>query len=144
MAQAKKNTLQVDKAQQGNKANDNEEEGAMPGQVRSEDYKNIAAAVAIILKPMIQETFETATIEKLPLSLFIHLYRINSFAKILYPLQTIPMMIPTKDIDSLNRSLREFLWRGQKPRIALTKLWLYKEEGVLTSLILTYTTLHAC
>lgn len=50
----------------------------------------------------------------LPLSLCgrANLYRMNSFAKILYPLQTIPVMIPTKDIDKLNKSLRVFLWRG--------------------------------
>lgn len=52
----------------------------------------------------------------------------SSFAKILYPLQTIPIMIPTKDIDEFDKSLRDFLWRGQKPKIALTKLWLHKKE----------------
>lgn len=55
--------------------------------------------------------------------------RMNSFAKILYPLQTIPTLIPTKEIDKLNTSLREFLWKGQKPKIALTKLWMHKKEG---------------
>lgn len=66
-----------------------------------------------------------------PLSLFgrANLFRMTSFAKILYSLQTIPIMIPTKDINRFNKLLREFLWRGQKPKIALTKLWLHKREG---------------
>lgn len=74
---------------------------------------------------------ELAGWRNLPLSLIgrANLFRMKSFAKILYPLQTIPAMIPTKDIDQLNRSLCEFLLRGQKPRIGMTKLWLHKKEG---------------
>lgn len=67
----------------------------------------------------------------LPISLFGRddLFRMNSFAKLLYPVQNIPVMITTKDINKLNTAIRQFLWKWQRPRIALAKLWKPKKEG---------------
>lgn len=69
--------------------------------------------------------------KEIPLTLFgrIHLYRMTSFPKLLYPLQTIPLLLQTKDTKRLNKTLTQFIWRNKKPRIAMNKLWLPKCEG---------------
>lgn len=67
----------------------------------------------------------------LPLSLLgrCHLIKMVSFARLLYPLQTIPLLLLHKDVSLLNSSLSKFLWRNKRPRIALKKLYLPRREG---------------
>lgn len=49
--------------------------------------------------------------KNLPLSLFgrAHLFKMNCFAKLLYPLQLIPILINNKDVQRLNKVLTYFL-----------------------------------
>lgn len=67
----------------------------------------------------------------LPLSLFSrwHLFKMFSFPKLLYPLQTTPLLLKHKDIQKLQKALSIFLWKGGRPRISLQKLYLPKHEG---------------
>lgn len=67
----------------------------------------------------------------LPLSLFgrCHLFKMVSFARLLYPMQTIPLLIKHSDIQKLQKALTAFIWSRKKPRIALQKLCLPKGEG---------------
>lgn len=67
----------------------------------------------------------------LPLSLLgrCHLVNIVSFARLLYPLQSIPLHLHHKDTKSLNAAISKFLWRNRQPRIAFTKLYLPRREG---------------
>lgn len=67
---------------------------------------------------------------ELPLSLFgrIHLVRMTSFARLLYPLQMLLLLLKHKDVNILNSGIRKFIWRGKCPRIALAKLWLSKKD----------------
>lgn len=52
-----------------------------------------------------------------------------SFARLLYPLQTIPLLLKHADIKNLNKAISKFLWRNKRPRIALAKLYLPRREG---------------
>lgn len=67
----------------------------------------------------------------LPISLFgrAHLFKLTSFAKLLYPLERLPLQLKTIDIKKVNIALTHFLWQGKRPKIALSKLWLPKPEG---------------
>lgn len=73
---------------------------------------------------------ELETWKDLPLSLFgrANLFKIASFSKLLYPLQTIPLVITRHDISRLYKVLSNFLWRSKRPRLALHKLWLPRGE----------------
>lgn len=59
--------------------------------------------------------------KNLPLSLFgrAYLFKMDNFAKLLYPLQTIQLMLHTKDINKIKKTLVAFLWRGSRPKIAM-------------------------
>lgn len=73
------------------------------------------------------------TWKNLPISLLgrAHLFKMNSFAKLLFPLQTLPLQLQTSDIRKLNIALTHFLWQRKRAKIALSKLWLPKSEGGL-------------
>lgn len=62
----------------------------------------------------------------LPLSLLgrVHLFKMSSFPKLLYPMQTLMLLLKLANITKLNRALGNFLWRSKCTRIALHKLWL--------------------
>lgn len=74
---------------------------------------------------------ELANWMDLPLSLLgrCHLVKMVSFARLLYPLQTIPLLLQHKDTKILNEAISKFLWRNKRPRIAFTKLYLPRREG---------------
>lgn len=67
----------------------------------------------------------------LPISLFgrCHLVKMVSFARLLYPLQTIPLLLRHSDIQKINRSIASFIWNKKRSRISLKKLHLPKSEG---------------
>lgn len=67
----------------------------------------------------------------LPLSLLghIHQFKMDSFARLLYPLQMLPLILHRRDLMELNKALTKFLWRSKKPRIRLERMSLPKEEG---------------
>lgn len=67
----------------------------------------------------------------LPLSLFgrCHLFKMVSFARLLYPMQTIPLLLKHSDVQKIHKALTTFIWSRKKPRIALQKLCLPKSEG---------------
>lgn len=69
-------------------------------------------------------------LEGLPLSLFerIHLIKITSFARLLYPLQTLPLLLRLKDVKALNLGIMKFIWQGKRPRMVLANLWLPKGD----------------
>lgn len=52
-----------------------------------------------------------------------------SFPKLLYPLQTIPLLLQHKDFQQLQKALTTFLWRGRRPWVSLQKWYLPKREG---------------
>lgn len=52
-----------------------------------------------------------------------------SFARLLYPLQKLPLLLKHKDIQILNKAITKFLWKKGKPRVALTKLFLPGSEA---------------
>lgn len=51
-----------------------------------------------------------------------HLIKMMSISNLMYPLQTIPVLIHHTDITNLDRALSYFIWRGKRPRICLNKL----------------------
>lgn len=59
----------------------------------------------------------------LPLSLLgrCHLIRMVSVARLLYPMQVIPLLLKHKDVQLLHRAFTSFIWRGKKSRISLLK-----------------------
>lgn len=61
--------------------------------------------------------------DTLPLSLFAHcqLVKIISFARLLYPLETIRILLRHKDVGAFNSAVTEFIWAGKRPRISLLK-----------------------
>lgn len=67
----------------------------------------------------------------LPLSLMgrCHLICMMGFSRLLYPMQTLPLLLKHLDINRLNSAFIKFIWAGRRPRIALHKLMLSKEEG---------------
>lgn len=67
----------------------------------------------------------------LPLLLFgrCALFKMVSFARLLYPLQTLLLLLKHRDIQILNKAVTIFLWKKGKPRVALTKLFLPRTEG---------------
>lgn len=69
----------------------------------------------------------------LPLSLFgrSHLVKMISFSKLLYPLQTLPLLLRHSDINKLTKAIQIFIWQGKSTRIKLQKLYLDKHEGGL-------------
>lgn len=67
----------------------------------------------------------------LPLLGRCHLIRMMSFARLLYPLQTLPLLIKHRDITKLNSAFTKFIWAGKRPRIAIRKLMMSKPEGGL-------------
>lgn len=74
---------------------------------------------------------ELETWMDLPISLFgrCQLFKMVSFARLLYPLQTIPLLLRHKEVQSLQRTLSKFLWQGRRPRISVHKLFLPRSEG---------------
>lgn len=58
-----------------------------------------------------------------PISLF------GRFPCLLYPLQTIPILLKHQDVQKLNKAIVSFLWCKKRPYIALPKLHLPKSEG---------------
>lgn len=67
----------------------------------------------------------------LPISFFrrCHLFKMVSFARILYPPQTISLLLHHKDVQNLPKALSHFLWQRRHPRISLNKLVLPRSEG---------------
>lgn len=67
----------------------------------------------------------------LPLSLLgrCNLFKMVSFARLLYPLQTIPLLLKHKDIQLLNKATSKFIWRQKRLCITLTKLHLPRSKG---------------
>lgn len=67
----------------------------------------------------------------LPLSLMgrCHLVRMMGFYRLLYPMQTIPLLLKHRDVRDLQSAFVKFIWAGKRPRIALNKLMMSKEEG---------------
>lgn len=85
-------------------------------------------------RPLINKIIkELGSWKNFPISIFgrVHLFKMTSFAKLLYPMQTLPLQIHTTDIRKINKALTDFLWQGKRPKIALQKLWLPKPEGGL-------------
>lgn len=54
-----------------------------------------------------------------------------SFARLLYPLQTIPVLLRYKDIATFNSALTKFIWAGKWPCISLKKLQASSLQGGL-------------
>lgn len=52
-----------------------------------------------------------------------------SFARLLYPLQTLPLLMKHTDVQKIHTALLAFIWQRRKPCIALQKLCLPKCEG---------------
>lgn len=69
---------------------------------------------------------ELETWMELPLSL--SLFNMVSFAYLLYPLQTIPLLMKHKDIQKINKAGTAFIWRNKKTRLALSKLYLTSSD----------------
>lgn len=67
----------------------------------------------------------------LPLSLLgrCQLVKMVSFARLLYPMQTIPLLLQHKDVKLLNSVISKFLWQNKRPCIALNKLYLPRRKG---------------
>lgn len=67
----------------------------------------------------------------LPISFFgrCHLFKMVNFARLLYLLQTIPLLLRHKEVQSLQRTLSKFLWQRQRRRISVQKLFLPRSEG---------------
>lgn len=74
---------------------------------------------------------ELETWHKLPLSFFekCNLFKMVSFPKLLYLLQTIPLLLKHLDLQKLQKALNTFIWQGHRPWIAIQKLYLPKHEG---------------
>lgn len=66
----------------------------------------------------------------LPLSLFgrAYLLKMVSFARLLYPLHTLPLLLKHKDLIVLHKAMQLFLWQKKRLRIWMGKLFLPKEE----------------
>lgn len=58
-----------------------------------------------------------------------HLLKMLCFPKLLYPLQTIPLLIKHLDVIRLTSAFISFVWNGKRPRIAIKKLMLPKSKG---------------
>lgn len=60
----------------------------------------------------------------LPISLLprCHLMKMVSFPKLLYPLQTIPLLLKHTDLNKLMSAYTKCVWNGKRPRIAMKKL----------------------
>lgn len=71
--------------------------------------------------------------QNLPLSLIdrCHLIKMVSFARLLYPLQTLPCPLKHADVNKLNTAFTRFIRLGKRQRIVLVKLNLLKSEGRL-------------
>lgn len=67
----------------------------------------------------------------LPLLLFgrCHLFKMVSFPKLLYQLQTIPLLMKHIDLQKLQKAINTFIWWGLRPRISIQKLCFPKHEG---------------
>lgn len=52
-----------------------------------------------------------------------------SFSKLLYPLQTLPLLIKHQDNATMNKAFKSFIWCNKKPRISLATLQRHKMEG---------------
>lgn len=50
------------------------------------------------------------------------------FSRLLYPMQTLPLLIKHSDSKILNTAFVNFIWSGKRPRIALRKLMLPRDE----------------
>lgn len=55
--------------------------------------------------------------------------RMMGFSRLLYPMQTHPLLIKHVDVNRLNWAFVKFIWVGKCPRIALQKLMQSKDEG---------------
>lgn len=95
--------------------------GNTPDSIYSLNYNPLIAKI----------TKELHMLRDLPLSLKgrIHLYKMVSFAKLFYPLQTILIMLIRGDIAKLNMALSRFLWCSKKNKINLDKLCFSKGRG---------------
>lgn len=58
-----------------------------------------------------------------------HLLKMMSFSKLLYPLQTLPLLIKHQDNATMNKAFKSFIWCNKKPRISLATLQRHKMEG---------------
>lgn len=84
--------------------------------------------------PLIEKIFKDLNRwAKLPLFLIgrCHLIKMSSYSLLLYPMQTLRLLLKHNDIKKLNSVFVKFIWAGKRPRIALSKLMLPKEEGGL-------------
>lgn len=55
-----------------------------------------------------------------------HLVKMMGFSRLLYLMQTLPLLIKHSDSKTLNS---KFLWARKRPRIALNKLIMARDEG---------------
>ncbi len=55
--------------------------------------------------------------------------KINIMPRLLYPLETIAILLPNKIIKELNVWLSSFIWDKQKPRLKFSKLHLFGSLG---------------
>lgn len=58
-----------------------------------------------------------------------HLFKMISFARLLYPLQTIPLLLRHIQVQRIHKALSNFLWHKRRPQISLLKLYLPRREG---------------
>lgn len=62
---------------------------------------------------------------------------------LLYPMQMLPLLIKYADANRLNLAFVKFIWGGRRPRKALQKMMLSKDEAS-TFPTLGAITFHAC
>lgn len=69
--------------------------------------------------------------KNLPISLSgrAYLFKMVSFACLLYLLRTVPLQLQQKHVTRLTEALKKFLWQGKRPRINMQNLFLSKGEG---------------
>lgn len=97
--------------------------GKTPGSIYELNYPHLISKIVKELEGW----------SRLPLSLLprCHLLKMISFPKLLYPLQTVPLLLKHKDILKLTSAYLKFVWSGKRPRIAIKKLMLPTVKGGL-------------
>ena len=69
----------------------------------------------------------------LPITLIgrVNAVKMNIFPKLQYLFQTLPIQVPQKFFQELNRYVRKFLWKGKMSRISMEKLtWKFDSGGL--------------
>lgn len=88
-------------------------------------YQNYPPLIAKI----IQELDMWANLP-LPLMGRAHLIKMISFARLRFPLQTLPFLLKRKDVNRINMAMQSFLWKEKRARIHIQKLYLLKVRGI--------------